>query len=775
MNKQWQRRLLIWLGLLVAFGLRVYTLGDQNIWWDEGLSVLAARKSFTGATLWTAADVHPPLYFWILLSWQCLAGETEFALRYITVLEALLTVAAMVPLGRRLGKAGVGAGALWLLGLSRYHIWWSQEMRMYVLAGLCITASLYFVYRLGRGERRWIWLGWGLATWGALMTIYASIVLILIQNLFMLVVGWRRDDRWHFWGRWTLGQLSVGALVVPWLLLALPRMRSWSVVQKPASLPFVLELNAVLLTLGISTNVGQYVIPALSVVGVLLIGLILVLRRRAGAWCGVTLLLLGTLLPSLVVWLLTQPRGFFYTPQVEARYLLPYAPAFYALLAWALVGWLRSRRIWRWTGLALCAVFLVGMGWTLPQHYASRYFQDSYSSLVRIIWAYGRPDDVVVLVSADRYPLFLTYYDRRPAPVGRPPVYRMPEGIPTVTPGHLDDVLGDMITTNRRIWLVQVERALQDPEALTEAWLAERYARPLSYDFAHNNLSLFAPTETQPTVPPGNVRPQHALEATPLPGLELLGYDLPTDEFRAGDTIRLGLYLRASQPVTVPVALQGADGRTVARQAVALTARDGVVRRQVAFEVTPYTPPQRYHFVVTPGDESLLTLGELRVTRTHRAPDVAKIPHPLEARLGDDVRLLGYRLKGVKKGTPPQVSPGDVLRLTLYWQAEASLSKNYHVFTHLIGTAHNPATGGPLWGQDDQVPLEGAYPTYTWLPGLPLADHYEIQIDPQAPPGDYQLAVGMYTPGDVGRVPVSGEGAVTDQRYVLLTLVRVAP
>ncbi len=775
MDKRWQRRLLIGLGLLVAFGLRVYRLGDQNIWWDEGLSVLAARKSFIGATLWTAADVHPPLYFWILWGWQQLAGEKEFALRFITVIESLLTVAVMVPLGRRLSKPGVGVGALWLLGLSRFHIWWSQEMRMYVLAGLCITASLYFVYRLGQGERhRWVWIGWGLTTWGALMTIYAAIVLVLIQNLFILARSWRCDDRWRFWGRWLLGQLVVGAPVVLWLLLALPRMRSWSVVQEPASLAFVLELNAVLLTLGISTDVGRYVFPALLVMGVLLVGLILVLRRRRAAWPGLLLLILGVLLPPLIVWLLTQPRGVFYNPQVEARYLLPYAPVFYVLLAWSLGGWLRSQKVWRWAGVVLCVAMLAGMGWTLPQHYAPRYFEDSYSSLVRILWAYGRPDDAVVLVSADRYPLFLSYYDRPPAPSTRPPVYRMPEGVLTVTEAHLDEALGALTAQHERIWLAQVERALQDPEGLSEAWLAERYARPLSYDFAHNNLSLFAPDETLPTIPPENVRPQYPLEAEPAPGLRLLGYDLPTDEFRAGDTIRLGLYLHASQPVTLPVALRGADGRTLSWQEMVVAERNGVVRRQVDFVVTPYTPPQRYQFIVGQGDAAV-TFGDLQVTRTHRAPEVEKIPHPMKTQLAEDIHLLGYELEGAGQGTPPQAQPGDVLRLTLVWETETPLSERYHVFTHLIGTAHNPATGGPLWGQDDQAPLAGAYPTDQWLPGILLEDHYEIQIDPQAPPGDYQLAVGMYTIEDGARVTVLGDGAVPDQRYVLLTMVRVAP
>ena len=361
---------LLLAGLWVAFALRVYRLGDQNVWWDEGLAVWAVRHSFVETTLWTAGDVHPPLYFWLLWPWVRLAGESEFAARYLTVMVAMLTVAAMAPLGRRLGGRTVGVAALWLLALSRFHVWWSQEMRMYALAALGATLSFYFLARTvsgngkegqpvgaglapapsgrpvggnrKRGNRKGCpYTGWVLATVAALYTIYFSALLLVVQNLYVFVVGLRRADRWALWRRWLLAQGAALALWAPWLALALPRMRSWSVVQEPVSLGFVYLLDGVLLTLGISTYVERY-LGAVLVVGVVLLWgtVALVIRaRRAGTARrtaeGLGLLLLGTLIPPLMVWLVTQPRMLFYTPRVEARYFLSFAPLFYAWLAWA--------------------------------------------------------------------------------------------------------------------------------------------------------------------------------------------------------------------------------------------------------------------------------------------------------------------------------------------------------------------------------------------------------------------------------------------------------
>ena len=63
--------------LLAAFALRIWLLGDQNLWWDEGLAIWAVRQSPLQMTLWTASDVHPPLYFWLLQMFVRLGGVSS--------------------------------------------------------------------------------------------------------------------------------------------------------------------------------------------------------------------------------------------------------------------------------------------------------------------------------------------------------------------------------------------------------------------------------------------------------------------------------------------------------------------------------------------------------------------------------------------------------------------------------------------------------------------------------------------------------------------------
>ena len=96
-QRSWLPRAAPWLLvgiLLTSFALRTYRVGDQSVWWDEGLAAWAARQSLSEIAEWTSSDVHPPLYFWILHYWRLLAGETEFGLRVLSVAVGVLTVAA---------------------------------------------------------------------------------------------------------------------------------------------------------------------------------------------------------------------------------------------------------------------------------------------------------------------------------------------------------------------------------------------------------------------------------------------------------------------------------------------------------------------------------------------------------------------------------------------------------------------------------------------------------------------------------------------------------
>ena len=58
----------IWLLVitLAAFGLRVFRLDVQSLWYDEGVTAAIAQWGLAELTHWTANDIQPPLYYYII-------------------------------------------------------------------------------------------------------------------------------------------------------------------------------------------------------------------------------------------------------------------------------------------------------------------------------------------------------------------------------------------------------------------------------------------------------------------------------------------------------------------------------------------------------------------------------------------------------------------------------------------------------------------------------------------------------------------------------------
>ncbi len=196
---------------------------------------------------------------------------------------------------------------------------------------------------------------------------------------------------------------------------------------------------------------------------------------------------------------------------------------------------------------------------------------------------------------------------------------------------------------------------------------------------------------------------------------------------------------------------------------------DMMFKGEWQMKVLPGTPPGLYHVEVIlydPGPQRALEseagerllLGPVELT-PREAPTVESldIEHPLEADLGEQVRLLGYNIESGFR-------PGDGLHLTLFWQALREMDRDYTVFVHL-----NDETGR-IRGQSDSQPVDGLYPTGRWEKGEIVRDQYEVLIPAEAPPGAYRLEVGMYLAETGERLPVSGQGEDRGDSVVLETV-----
>src|SRR4051812_12575662 len=81
----------------LAFALRLYRLGSVELWFDEAASFVVASKGYREIVDYVrqASAEHPPLYFFALHTWMKLAGSSEFALRYFSLILGVLLIAVL--------------------------------------------------------------------------------------------------------------------------------------------------------------------------------------------------------------------------------------------------------------------------------------------------------------------------------------------------------------------------------------------------------------------------------------------------------------------------------------------------------------------------------------------------------------------------------------------------------------------------------------------------------------------------------------------------------
>ncbi len=138
------------LGIVaLAAALRLFVIDRDALWLDEGYSWWDAQQSF--ASLWSLVpqcDPHPPLYFALLHAWISLFGDGTFAMRMLSALFGIATVAVVHFAGRELdvargkseGAFGIATLAALLFALTPFQIYFSIEARPYAL--LCFGAAL---------------------------------------------------------------------------------------------------------------------------------------------------------------------------------------------------------------------------------------------------------------------------------------------------------------------------------------------------------------------------------------------------------------------------------------------------------------------------------------------------------------------------------------------------------------------------------------------------------------------------------------------------------
>lgn len=778
--------LLLALLAILALGaiLRFHNLSGQSLWNDEGTSVALAARSLSQITRDAAADIHPPLYHYLLHYWLLVFGNSEAGARSLSALVGVGLVALTYLLGRRLFSPLTGLIAALLAAVSPYLIYYSQEARMYMLLTLLGAASSYLFYlawvEVGSRSRQWAALGWVLATALALYTHYLAVTVVLAQNVVWAAnlpgVWRRRQDReakplaWA--AGWVAAQAVVALLYLPWLRLTWAQLNRWPAVSEPFGLLTLLRRALPLFAVGPLVPAGSFRWLVVAVLGLALAGLFWPVDEGERGRSGRLLALLHWLAPVAVLYYLSRSR-----PVYHPKFLVVAVPGFLLLVAHGVarlapaLGRPLHRLGWARLGLAACAG-VVAISASLPGLHNGyndpRYARDDYRGIARYIAALGRPGDAV-LINAPSQIETVAYYYPGPLPLVPLPRQRPPDRQATI------DELASLARGAQRFFCIFWATNESDPERIVEGWLDSHAYKALDAWYGNVRLVIYA----LPSTEAGN-EIQHPLRVDLGGQVRLDGYALVSEEVEAGDIVQLSLFWQATNVIqrrykVFTHLLDGGghlvgqrDAEPVGGQRFTNTWREGerIVDRygipvpagtppgEYLLEVGMYNPDDGLRLPIVEGGKAVgdhIILQTVRVVRPRVQPPVEALDMQHHRLLkGEQLQLLGYSFGRLGAAPQTQVTlrPNDVAELVLFWQAPEAPRQDVEVQLRVVDSA------GRTQLAQSTLPVGGRYPLRDWQPGEIVRDIIHLRLPGDLAPGRYRLLIrwrGGLPSGDMGQ------------------------
>lgn len=430
-----------WIFLAVpcalATTLSLLLLNSKSFWLDEAesLRIADAHRHLLAVAFTDGGNFA--LYYVLLHEWLRL-GTSDGFVRLLSVISAVLSVAALFALGRHLGGRLLGAIAAGMLAINPFFIAYAQEARGYSLLLLLSILSTYFLVRaIEEPGLPWRWAAY-----------VATAVLMVYTHLFGLFVLAAHAATLPFLPQrvpWRFGLASAASILG--LLLPLARVASRHGTESiawipPVSIPLAVQM--------LSSVAGG---PALAVLFVVLVAYALVSSlgpnaRSASPAPFLPLLLMWLVVPIALAALFSALGVRIFFPRYLIVVLAP-------IVLLAAVGVVRIPR--RWVASALVAIVAVLSAQGLWLYYFFSPKEDWRGAAAFIASGATRGDALVCVPAWENVPLQHAASEVV-EPHGFPALIPVADigqtGMAAFDPG-VHGALAQGLARHARIWVVQ--------------------------------------------------------------------------------------------------------------------------------------------------------------------------------------------------------------------------------------------------------------------------------------------------------------------------------
>jgi uncharacterized membrane protein len=348
-----------WIWVVVALaifgGLTLWNITGASIWFDEAFSSYIIQYNFLDIARYTATDVHPPFFYWVLKVWSALFGTNELALRSMSVFFGAVTIVfaylfAKRQFGRRAALMGLG-----LLVLSPLFIRYSQEARMYTLVTALVMSATYVMVIALEQKKRKLWVLYGvlvsLGMWTHYFTALAWIAHWVWRFITVRQTGARGKvlAKKFFDKNWLTAYIVAIGLYLPWLpamAIQLVVIQSGGFWIQPVGVDTVTGYFGTLVYYLEHDHVTGWLAAGLVAVGILLAVLMTRVYRAGGKPFRrqYALLICLAAVPPIVLFIVSLPP---LTSSFVERYLMATAVVSALFVGVTLAYGLKQTKVWK--------------------------------------------------------------------------------------------------------------------------------------------------------------------------------------------------------------------------------------------------------------------------------------------------------------------------------------------------------------------------------------------------------------------------------------------
>lgn len=343
------------VALLIYVVLALYNLAAGSIWFDEAFSSYIIQFNFIDIARYTATDVHPPFYYWLLKIWTSLFGTTELGLRSMSIFFGLIAaVFGYLWTRRTFGRRAALIG-LSILALSPLFIRYSQEARMYTLSAAIVFAATYVMTLALETKKRKLWIWYGVLVSLGMWTHYFTALAWIAHWVWRAIVLWRTGVRKKkffkafFEKNWVIAYAVAIGLFLPWMpamVLQLIFIQAQGFWIGDVGVDTVGSYFGTLVLFLQSYQITGWVSTALIFIGLVVILAAIRTYRRADSTArrSFGLLLALAAVPPVVLFIASMPP---LTSSFVERYLLPAAIASALFTGVVFAFGLRGQKAWK--------------------------------------------------------------------------------------------------------------------------------------------------------------------------------------------------------------------------------------------------------------------------------------------------------------------------------------------------------------------------------------------------------------------------------------------